>query len=185
MMTRAILVARTVAALLCFFVVSMLAHAGTLRRHWGEMAGLRYSNATIVTKDGHRFRGHLVITQAGVIVTHHGTGKNEACQNGASQGGALQAGLVSRDSREIPRGLVARIVVRHRYSFTLDKLEDGWWSVGADWKGIFYPEVSNIFPIAMAAEAVATAGVVMGTPIVFVLAVCLPPRSDTVEILPD
>jgi len=185
MIRKAIRVARGAAVLFCFFVVSMLAHAGTLKRHWGEMAGLRYSNATIVTKDGHRYRGHVVITQTGVIVTHHGTGRGEACQNGASQNEASQNGVGARDSREIPRGLVARILVRRRYRFTLDKLDDAWWSVGTEWKGIFYPEVSNIFPVAMAAEAVVTAGVVMGTPIVFVVAVCLPPKSDMIEILPD
>jgi len=179
-MRKTILVARTAAVLFCFFVVSMLAHAGTLKRHWGEMAGLRYSNATIVTKDGHRYRGHIVITQTGAIVTHHGAGQNEACQNGASKNG-----VGMKDSREIPRESIARILVRHRYSLTLDKLDDAWWSVAADWKGIFYPEVSNIFPIAMAAEAVVTAGVVMGTPVAFLVAVCLPPKSDTMEILPD
>jgi hypothetical protein len=170
MMRTPTLVARTAVALLCLCGASMLAHAGTLKRHWEEIEGLRISNATIITKNGHRYRGHLVITQTGAIVTHHGT---------------YQKWVTATDSPEIPGELVARILVRHRYRLTMDEQDDVWWYVAADWKAIFYPELSNLFPIAVLAHTGFTGGAVLYTPIGVIAALCRPPASDTIEILPD
>jgi hypothetical protein len=71
MMRTGILAKWMGAMLLCLWAAPMI--AGTLTRHWSEIDGLRLSNATVVTRDGRRFRGHLVVTQTGVVVIHHGT----------------------------------------------------------------------------------------------------------------
>jgi hypothetical protein len=148
----------------------MLAHAGTLRRHWGEIDGARFLNATVITTDGGRHRGHLVVTQTGVVVTHHGT---------------FEKWVTAPDSPEIPKARVARILVRHRYRLTTEEEADLWWYVAADWKAIFHPEVSNLFPIAVVAHAVFTAGAVLYSPVALAAALCLHPATDTIEILPD
>lgn len=148
----------------------MLAHAGTVRRHWAEIDGTRYSNATVITTDGRRHRGHLLITQTGVVVTHHGT---------------YEKWIAAQASPEIARARVARILVRRRYKLTADEEADLWWYVAADWKAIFYPELSNLFPVAIVAHAGFTAGALLYSPVAFAAALCLPPASDTIEILPD
>ncbi len=158
------------AALLCLWSAPTIAHAGSLRRQWTEIDGLQFSNATLVTKGGRRYRGHLVVTQTGVVVIHHGT---------------YEKWLSTVDSPEIPRALVARILVRHRYRLTIDEQDDLWWYVAADWKAIFYPELSNLFPVAIVAHAGFTGGAVLYTPVAVIAAICRPPRSDTIEILPD
>jgi hypothetical protein len=158
------------AALLCLWSVPTIAHAETLKRRWAEIDGLRLSNATLVKKGGRRYRGHLVITHTGVVVIHHGT---------------YDKWLSTANSPEIPRALVARILVRHRYRLTIDELDDLWWYLAADWKPIFYPEVSNLFPIAIVANAVFTGGAVLYTPVAAIAAICRPPGSDIIEILPD
>jgi hypothetical protein len=147
-----------------------MAHAGTLKRHWGEIVGLQLSNATLVTKDGHRYRGHLVVTQTGVTVVHHGT---------------FEKWLTAKDAPEIPSAVVARLLVRKRYRLTAQEQDDLWWYVAADWKAIFYPELSNLFPIAIVAHTGFTVGAVVYTPVAVIAALCLPPASDTIEILPD
>lgn len=162
-------VARTM-AILCLCCASVLAHASALKRHWGEIDGLRIPNGTIITKDGQRHRGHLLITQTGVIVTHHGT---------------FERWINSADSPEISKEFVARILVRHRYRLTMAEQDDLWWYVGADWKAIFHPELSNIFPIAIVAHTGFTGAVVVYTPIGVIAAFCRPPASDTITILPD
>lgn len=164
------IVTRTAAALFLLCSAPMFAHAGTLRRHWSEIDGLRFANATVITTDGHRYRGHLVVTQSAVVVTHHGN---------------YEKWLTTPNSPVIPRAQVARILVRHRYRLTMDEQDDLWWYVDADWKAIFYPEVSNLFPIAIVAQAGFTAGVAFYTPVAAVAAICHPPASDTIEILPD
>ena len=63
--------------------------------------------------------------------------------------------------------------------------DDLWWYVGADWKAIFHPELSNIFPIAIVAHTGFTGAVVVYTPIGVIAALCRPPASDTITILPD
>ena len=170
MMRMATMVIRTAAALFLSCSASMFAHAGTLRRHWSEIDGLRVANATVITTDGRRYRGHLVVTQTGVVVTHHGN---------------YEKWLTTPKSPEIPRARVARIVVRHRYRLTMDEQDDLWWYVDADWRAIFYPELSNLFPIAIVAHAGFTAGAVLYTPVAVITAICHPPASDTIEILPD
>jgi hypothetical protein len=170
MMRTALLATWMGAALLCLWSVPTIAHAGTLKRQWAEIDGLRLSNATLVTKDGRRYRGHLVVTPTGVIVIHHGT---------------YEKWLSTANSPEIPRALVARILVRHRYRLTTDEQEDLWWYVAADWKAIFYPELSNLFPIAIVAHAGFTAGAVLYTPVAVIAAICHPPASDSIEIMPD
>ena len=157
-------------ALLFLGGVPMLAHAGTLSRHWGEMDGMRIANATVITTDGHRYRGHLVVTQTGVVVTHHGN---------------YEKWLTTPNSPEIPRARVARILVRHRYRLTFDEQDDLWWYVDADWRAIFYPELGNLFPIEIVAHTVFTAGAALYTPVAVIAALCHPPASDTIEILPD
>jgi len=42
-----------------------------------------------------------------------------------------------------------------------------------------------LFPIATVAQAVFTAGAAFYTPVAAVAAICHPPASDTIEILPD
>jgi hypothetical protein len=158
------------AVLLCLWGVPTIADAETLKRRWAGIDGLRLSNATLVTKDGRRDRGHLVISQTGVVVIHHGT---------------YDKWLSTASSREIPRALVARILVRHRYRLTKDELDDLWWYVADDWKPIFYPEVSNPFPIAVVANAVFAGAAALYTPVAVIAAICRPPSSDIIEILPD
>jgi hypothetical protein len=196
------------AALLCLWGVPTIAHAETLKRRWAEIDGLRLSNATleqnqsnsalgetieggvflrktplngsasgyinsdsaVVTKSGRRYRGHLVITQTGVVVIHHGT---------------YDKWLSTANLPEIPRALVARILARHRYRLTTDELDDLWWYVAADWKPIFHPEVSNLFPIAIVANAVFAGGAALYTPVAVIAAICRPPSSDIIEVLPD
>jgi hypothetical protein len=170
MMRTPTLVARIATALLLFCGASTLARASTLKRHWGEIDGLQIPNGTIITKDGHRYRGHLVITQTGVIVTHHGT---------------FEKWITAADSPEISRELVDRILVRRRYRLTMDEQDDLWWYVRADWKAIFHPELSNIFPIAIVAHAGFTGAIVVYTPIGVIAALCRPPAHDLIEILPD
>lgn len=155
---------------MCLWSVPTIAHAGTLKRQWAQIEGLRLSNATLVTKSGRRYRGHLIVTQTGVVVIHHGT---------------YEKWLSTANPPEIPRALVARILVRNRYRLTTDEQDDLWWYVAADWKAIFYPELSNLFPIAIVAQAVFTAGAALYTPVAVIVALCLPPPSDTIEILPD
>ncbi|MGA2046591.1 MAG: hypothetical protein ABSG96_02815 [Terracidiphilus sp.] len=154
--------------LLCLWAAPM--SAGTLNRHWGEIDGLRLSNATVVTRDGRQFRGHLVVTQTGVVVIHHGT---------------YERWLATANSPEIPKALVTRILVRQRYRMTKEEQDDLWWYVAGDWKAIFYPELSNLFPIAIVAHAGFTVGAVLYTPVGLIAAACLPPKTDTIEILPD
>jgi len=158
------------AVLLCLCSAPTIAHAGSVRRHWVEIDGLRFSNATLVTKDGHRYRGHLIVTQAGVVVIHYGT---------------YEKWLTTKSAPEIPRSFVARILVRYRYKLTVDELDDLWWYVAADWKAIFCPELSNLFPIATVAHAGFTAGALVYTPVAVIAALCHPPASDTIEVLPD
>jgi hypothetical protein len=67
----------------------------------------------------------------------------------------------------------------------MDEQDDLWWYVAWNWRAIFYPEVSNLFPIATVAQAVFTAGAAFYTPVAAVAAICHPPASDTIEILPD
>jgi hypothetical protein len=158
------------AVLFCLWVAPTIAHAGTLKRHWGEIDGLRLSNATLVTKDGRRYRGHLVVTQTGVAVIHHGT---------------YEKWLTAPSSSEIPKALVGRILVRNRYRLTKEEQDDLWWYVAGDWKAIFYPELSNLFPIAIVAHTGFTVGAILYTPVGVIAAACLPPKSDTIEILSD
>jgi hypothetical protein len=170
MMRTAFLAAWMGSALLCLWSVPTIAHAGTLKRQWAEIDGVRLSNATLVTKDGRRYRGHLVVTQTGVVVTPHG---------------AYEKWLSTANPPEIPKTLVARILVRHRYRLTTDEQDDLWWYVVADWKAIFYPELSNLFPIAIVAHTGFTVGAVLYTPVAVIAAICRPPSSDILEILPD
>jgi hypothetical protein len=158
------------AALFCLWGVATIAHAETLKRRWAEIDGLRLSNATPVTKGGRRYRGHLVITQTGVVVIHHGT---------------YDKWLSTANLPEIPRALVARILARHRYRLTTDELDDLWWYVASDWKPIFHPEVSNLFPIAIVANAVFAGGAALYTPVAVIAAIRRPPSSDIIEVLPD
>lgn len=169
MMRTATLVTRTAATLLFICSASILS-AGTLRRHWSEIDGLQVANATVITTDGSRYRGHLIVTQTGVVVTHHGN---------------YQKWITAANSPEIPRERVVRIQIRHRYRLTTDEQDDLWWYVAADWKAIFYPELSNLFPIAIVAHAGFTGGAVLYTPVALIAALCRPPASDTIEILPD
>jgi len=157
-------------ALLCLLFAPTIVRGGTLRRHWGEIDGLRFSNATVVTKDGRNHRGHIVVTQTGVVITRHGT---------------YEKWLTAADSPEIPSALVARILVRHRYRLTTGEQDDLWWYVGAGWKAIFFPELSNLFPVAIVAHAGFTGWVIVYTPVAVVGALCRSPSSDTIEILPD
>jgi hypothetical protein len=147
-----------------------MAHAGTLTRHWVQIEGLRLSNATVITKDGHRHRGHLVITPTGVVVIRHGP---------------YQKWIASAGPPEIPRALIARILVRRRYRMTTDEADDLWWYVAADWKAILFPELSNLFPIAIVAHAGFTGWAIVYTPVALIATACRPPASDTIEILPD
>jgi hypothetical protein len=168
MMRTGILAKWMGAMLLCLWATPMI--AGTLSRHWGEIDGLRLSNATVVTRDGRRFRGHLVVTQTGVVVIHHGT---------------YEKWLTTANSPEVPKALVARILVRHRYRMTKEEQDDLWWYVAGDWKATFYPELSNLFPIAIVAHAGFTFGAVLYTPVGMIAAAFLPPKADTIEILPE
>jgi hypothetical protein len=67
----------------------------------------------------------------------------------------------------------------------MDEQDDLWWYVAADWRAIFYPELSNLFPIAIVAHAGFTGGAVLYTPVAIISALCRPPATDTIEILPD
>ena len=166
----ATLVTRAAAMICLLCSASIVAHAGTQKRHWGEIAGLRAANATVITTDGHRYRGHLVVTETGVVVTHHGS---------------YEKWLTAPNSPEIERARVARIIVRHRYRLTFDEQEDLWWYIAAEWKAIFYPELGNLFPIAIVAHAGFTGGAVVYTPVAAIAGVCRPPAADTIEIMPD
>jgi hypothetical protein len=170
MIRTAILVLRAAATLACLFGPALVAQAGTLKRHWREIDGLRIPNATVVAQDGRSYRGSLVVTTTGAIVIQHGFyGK----------------WLTTKNSPEIPKARIARILVRHRYRLTFDEQNDLWWYVFADWKAIFYPELSNLFPIAMVAHAGFTGWAVLYTPVEVIVALCRRPASDTIEILPD
>ena len=166
----ATLVTRTAVALLFVCSAPMFAHARTLRRHWGEIDGLRVANVTVITTDGRRHRGHLVVTQTGAVVAQHGN---------------YEKWLTMPNAPEIPRARVARIIVRQRYRLTFDEQVDLWWYVVADWRAIFYPELSNLFPIAIVAHAGFTGGAILYTPVAVIAAICRPPASETIEILPD
>jgi hypothetical protein len=50
---------------------------------------------------------------------------------------------------------------------------------------IFHPEVSNLFPIAIVANAVFAGGAALYTPVAVIAAICRPPSSDIIEVLPD
>jgi hypothetical protein len=148
----------------------LLAHAGTLKRHWGEIDGMRVSNGTVVGKDGKRYRGRLAVSPTGVIVEQHGV---------------YGHWLTTPALPEIPKNGIARILVRHRYRLTADEQSDLWWYICADWKAIFYPKLSNLFPIAILAHAGFTAWGIVYTPVAGIGALSRPPASDTIEILDD
>jgi hypothetical protein len=68
---------------------------------------------------------------------------------------------------------------------TTGEQDDLWWYVGAGWKAIFFPELSNLFPIARVAHAGFTGWAIVYTPVAVVGALCRSPSSDTIEILRD
>jgi hypothetical protein len=170
MIRTATLIVPAAATLACLFGSPLVAHADTLKRRWVEIDGLRIPNATVVTQDGRRYRGSLAVTTTGAVVTHHGS---------------YEKWLTAKNSPEIPKARITRILVRHRYRLTMDEQNDLWWYVLADWKAIFYPELSNLFPIAMVAHAGFTGWAVLYTPVEVIAALCRRPASDTIEILPD
>ena len=149
-------------------MLPLFAHAETLKRHWGEIDGMRVSNGTVVGKDGKRYRGQVAVSTTGVIVEQHGV-----------YGHWLTTPAVP----EIPKNQIVRILVRHRYRLTVDEQNDLWWYICADWRGIFYPKLSNLFPLAIVAHAGFTAGGMVYTPVAAIAALCRPPASDTIEIL--
>jgi hypothetical protein len=148
---------------------SPLAHAATFQRHWADVIGLRATCATVVTKNGHCYRGRLVVTAQAAVIARHGIYEHWV----AGQPKPL----------EIPKDSVARIMVRHRYRLTNDELADMWWYMIANAKGIFYPELSNLFPIAIAAHAGYTAWSIVYTPAAAIASILDPPALDTIEIL--
>jgi len=148
---------------------SLLAHAATFQRPWADVIGLRATGARVVTKNGRCYRGHLVVTAQAAVITRHG----------------IYEHWVARQPKplEIPKDAVARITVRHRYRFTNDELGDMWWYVIANGKSIFYPELGNLFPIAIVAHAGYTAWSIVYTPAAAIASILDPPASDTIEIL--
>jgi hypothetical protein len=159
-----------IVTLVCLSGLPTLAHGATFTRYWSEIDGLRVSNATVITKNGERHRGHLVVTTIGATIIQHGT---------------YEKWLSATHAPEIPKAMVARIEVRHRYRLTGDEERDLWWYVAGNWKAIFHPELSNLFPIAIVAHAGFTGWAAVYSPVASVSALCFPTRSDTIEILPD
>jgi hypothetical protein len=150
--------------------IALIFPAMAQKRHWEEMSGMRFSNAVVVTKNGQRYRGDLVVTATGALVTHHGI---------------YEKWIAKKAAPEIPKAIVARILVRRRYRLTADELTDLWWYIFVDWKAIFYPELSNLFPIAIVAHAGFTVWGVFYTPVASLAALCCHPATDTIAILPD
>jgi hypothetical protein len=158
-------------ALLFWLTGALLAApAATTQKHWSEIDNLKAENATVITKDGQRHRGRLLITPTGAIVTHHG---------------AYEQWLTQPKSPEIPKASIAGIVVRSRYKLTADEQHDLWWYVFGDWKAIFFPQLSNLFPIAIVANAGVTGWAIVYTPFSVIATLVHPPASDTIEILPE
>ena len=60
-----------------------------------------------------------------------------------------------------------------------------WWYVIANAKSIFYPELGNLFPIAIVAHAGYTAWSIVYMPAAAIASILDPPASDTIEILRD
>jgi hypothetical protein len=152
------------------FGLCLAVQGGTVRRHWSELSGLRSENSRVVTKDGLSHRGSLVLTDTGaILVRRH---KYDAWIHPPGS------------TPEIPKGTIVRVVVRGRYQWTLDELDDKWWFVFANWKGIFYPELSNLFPIAIVAHVGYTCWTIASTPVVIATGIIAPPSSQTFEIIP-
>jgi hypothetical protein len=131
---------------------------------------MRVANGTVVGKDGKLYRGQLAVSATGVIVDQHGV---------------YGHWLTTPALPEIPKSRIAHILVRHRYRLTADEQNDLWWYIWADWKAIFYPKLSNLFPIAIVAHAGFTAWGIVYTPVAGIAALFRPPASDTIEILDD